>query len=929
MILKYILKNFSRRWTRTLLMLMALAISTALIVAMSATVETIRRSNVDLLSTSVGRYDIEVSKTETSPNRFVVVDQVKPQITAADEKIQAVYPRLVSDVELGKGKKLTKATMVARLPDEGIGQLQAVSGGTTFQDNGVLLLESTANTLQVAVGDKIDISYSFPLPREKGKPAETGISQRRVRGQFTVNGIVRQSGVVSSDTQDAIFIDFNQAQEWLELNGRASSLVVTVDPALYESGNAESAAIAVRRVGINIQNSLGTNYSYSLGKAKALYESAQGFLILQALINTYGLMAFGVVGLLIHTLVMTNVQEQRRELAVLRILGGQRNFLFLIVMAEVALIGLIGISLGVLLGQGLTNYVVVPIIEGQLAAGGMAVTIKPEVSLSVIIPAIVSAFAVLFVSALKPAQDASKTKVMHAINPSVADNIQLEDLDELREQRPNLRFFVWGLVVLFAVLLSLGNEVVFALGNPVLDATFFLVPILLMALGLGFAFLIVTRPLERLILLTARFVAPRMTFFAQRNVSRSSQRNTLISLLVLFSGVLPSFLATQNALSAANVKTNTALTMGGPINISVSTPFFFEQETSDVKRLPLNFLENELAQVDGIDEMVGVTSSYRAKGADVVNMRSNDLNVRGVTDDLNKVLFEQYVEFAAGDKSTLAEIVTNDNGIIISEGLAKLLAVSLGETLELTGEGLDHTENFTVIGIARRLPGFDGIGPSTSLANGGSTALVSLAAYHRLATKPNVAPPGPDAETLDKVIATVEDGADVQVVSSALNKLHGAESGVWSQVFDVELELAQSQQQQSQLFLLVLTLLSFTTAVFGVFAVIYVTIYARRLEIGMMKAVGTRRWELTGMLSIESIAMTLSAAVAGVLAGITMGFIYGYIDNSITGRPMTLAFDTIVTSFVMVLVVLASIIGTLFSSRRIVRYKAIEILRMS
>ena len=110
---------------------------------------------------------------------------------------------------------------------------------------------------------------------------------------------------------------------------------------------------------------------------------------------------------------------------------------------------------------------------------------------------------------------------------------------------------------------------------------------------------------------------------------------------------------------------------------------------------------------------------------------------------------------------------------------------------------------------------------------------------------------------------------------------------------------------------------------------IYVTIYARRKEIGMMKAVGSRRWELTGMLVIESIAMTLSAALAGIIAGASMGYIFAYIENVSSERPMIFAVDSTVMPFVIVMVVLASIIGAIFSARRIIKFKAIEILRMS
>ena len=135
-------------------------------------------------------------------------------------------------------------------------------------------------------------------------------------------------------------------------------------------------------------------------------------------------------------------------------------------------------------------------------------------------------------------------------------------------------------------------------------------------------------------------------------------------------------------------------------------------------------------------------------------------------------------------------------------------------------------------------------------------------------------------------------------------------------------------QATQRILLLVLTVISFTTAVFGVFAVIYVTIYARRLEIGMMKAIGMLRRELTGMLIVEAIAMTLGAALAGIAAGASMGYVSFYGQRALQQQPVAFAIDTTVMPFIVIMVVLASVLGAAFSARRIVKKQAVDILRM-
>jgi ABC-type antimicrobial peptide transport system permease subunit len=201
--------------------------------------------------------------------------------------------------------------------------------------------------------------------------------------------------------------------------------------------------------------------------------------------------------------------------------------------------------------------------------------------------------------------------------------------------------------------------------------------------------------------------------------------------------------------------------------------------------------------------------------------------------------------------------------------------------------------------------------------------------YQRVLTDPKEALPGKDAPIFHRILATPSSDADLSAVERALNRVFGQNIGHWTRITEVELDRSGRGYIVQRIFLLVLTLLSFVTAVFGVFAVIYVTIYARRREIGMMKAVGARNRDLNGILSVESITMTLSAALAGIVAGSTMGYLVAYAFSVAEQRPLQIALDTTVMPFVVIMVTLASILGTVFSARRIIKRKAVEILRMS
>jgi putative ABC transport system permease protein len=127
--------------------------------------------------------------------------------------------------------------------------------------------------------------------------------------------------------------------------------------------------------------------------------------------------------------------------------------------------------------------------------------------------------------------------------------------------------------------------------------------------------------------------------------------------------------------------------------------------------------------------------------------------------------------------------------------------------------------------------------------------------------------------------------------------------------------------------LLVLTVLSLITSVLGVFSVVYVTIQTRRIEIGMLKAIGITSWQLVGTFAIESLALTVSSTLAGTVAGTGLGYLFYTSNNMMQNVPTMPAFDTLTVTFVLTMVVVASLISAGIASRGIVRQRVTQILR--
>jgi putative ABC transport system permease protein len=127
--------------------------------------------------------------------------------------------------------------------------------------------------------------------------------------------------------------------------------------------------------------------------------------------------------------------------------------------------------------------------------------------------------------------------------------------------------------------------------------------------------------------------------------------------------------------------------------------------------------------------------------------------------------------------------------------------------------------------------------------------------------------------------------------------------------------------------ILILTGISFILAIFGVFVVTYISVYTRRSEIAMLKAMGSSNWHLFGMFLSEALVLTLSATLTGIVAGTILGYVFRYSNSFRTETPTVPAFDTVVTSAMLIMMIVAALFSTMLATWSYLRRKAIEIIR--
>jgi putative ABC transport system permease protein len=181
------------------------------------------------------------------------------------------------------------------------------------------------------------------------------IPVKEVATELTIGGIMKRSAAFGSNTWNAGLLvpmetakqmpslGFSSIWEILRKQGRGdayASIYVRVD----DVGHVEAARDSLENMGLNV---------FSI--ADQLEEIKKGFLIMDAVLGAVGTIALVVAALgIINTMVMS-ILERRREIGVMKAIGGSENDIKMIFVVEAGTIGFVGAILGLLLGWAVTR----------------------------------------------------------------------------------------------------------------------------------------------------------------------------------------------------------------------------------------------------------------------------------------------------------------------------------------------------------------------------------------------------------------------------------------------------------------------------------------------------------------------------------------------------------------------------------------------
>jgi putative ABC transport system permease protein len=913
--LLYVGRNLGRRRTRTLVGALGIFMTIALLTAIQIGLDSVSTSYLDLVALQAGKADLLISRQGGDPLSPAAFDpaEVRRRVEG-NPHLRGLAPRFISIAQVRLGSEEHYAVLLGLDPQrERELDISGLVPEPSLGEGTCALSRCLAERLKAGTGSRLSIS----------SPATGSALTLRLAS------VLERQLVLPQQVRDYVVVNEAAARSLLaEPNGVHILAGALREPrSYYDARDLHASVLRLKDAGEAIADDLGMDYAVQLPKAAAITAFQNFTSPLRAIFGVFALLALTVTGLLIYSLISVAVEERIREYAILRTLGAKRRDIFGLVLTESLLLCFLGVVPGVLAGAVLAQGIV-KLVELAMRAGNNAIALA--VSPATLWLTLAGGAVLAIGSALIPALQATRWRIVDALDPLRRGQIPSRPPHEGQANRP--------LVVIGLVLSALSVVVFFVVptallsGNPSLIGT--VVLCLLLSILLGFTLIMVgVLPLvERLVLFGAGWVFGPAAELAGRNLERNRRRNTTTALLFTLSVSLVIFIASLVALFSRTSLAMVEHSLGADIRIQ-ATQAGAETLKADLRRTTGVEAVSEVQFLRSRSEL-GI--AYDVVISDLVGLKHLWIVPFGVDADLAKVVYTNQVSYAAGSLAALSELARQEAGgggttpptnhvppLVLSLSAARFLDVSAGDVVQLSFHmGAQRSDaRFRVQAVCGAMPGFENF--RARVANAvGSGALISLADFKAMTRS---AP----AEAI-LALYLVKARGDEKAQQAVARSIRDA--------FDVRyrfgVRCAAEQKEQARVFYwatqVFFGLLLGVAVVIAVFALIAATassVIERRWEIGILKALGWRRRQLSRLFLAEAVCLTLSAGIAGGMIGFTLAYLFvlqaGVLMELAT--VFTMPYVTFLAAFAIS--VLAGALAAFLPTHNLLRKTPAEIMR--
>ncbi len=360
---------------------LAIIFATANIIFVNGLMDGMVSNDVDnTVESSIGHLNIYPKEDE----RFIDGLGIKEQRLKELNEVEAYSPRLSASGTLSN-KELSFPVVILGLDPEKEGRvtrlLEKLESGTAINssDNAILVSSRLSEDLKLSAGDEATLAF------------ETGNTR-----EYRVKGIVRTGNLDFDST--TIIMPLGEANRQLGIDNKASIILIKLQD--------KEAADAYKP--LLMQELEVTNVKTWREEIEFLLRFSEAWRSFAKVISAVGLIAAAVsVGIIIYI----NVIHKKRQIGIMKALGAKDSFVFKIFIMEAALFGVIGVSIGDVLGYLAIKYTEAhPFYDAVMQAW-----ISARFDYYLLYNATLVSFAVTILSGVYPAVKASRVDIIKAI----------------------------------------------------------------------------------------------------------------------------------------------------------------------------------------------------------------------------------------------------------------------------------------------------------------------------------------------------------------------------------------------------------------------------------------------------------------------------------------------------------------------------------
>lgn len=278
------------------------------------------------------------------PVPAIVLDQAVVDRIESLPHVSAVIPSYQGRIALSVENRTLGATVLSVQPDN----LRIIAPALEFTDESTVnadddsaiylpasivsrlwnLPDDEDNNNEGIIGQKVNVTYTY---------IDLGTASQQSQSRtFTVAGIMQPVGNPTIDR--AVVFNLQAGNEFLKKSGRYDSLFVAAE-----------STDTVSDVKAGIRNLYGSNIGITTSETiiQSIQEFTEGF---GTVISSIALVALLVGSVGIVTTMYTAVAERTREIGVMKAIGARDRNVLALFLAEAAIIGIIGASIGLVVG---------------------------------------------------------------------------------------------------------------------------------------------------------------------------------------------------------------------------------------------------------------------------------------------------------------------------------------------------------------------------------------------------------------------------------------------------------------------------------------------------------------------------------------------------------------------------------------------------